>query len=148
MIVVPIYRDQANAFIRKLHRKLRPTKSAIFYVAVAEGDVVHGVAVVGRPLARILDDGFAAEILRVCTDGTPNACSMLYGACRRAARALGYTTIITYTLPEEGGASLRAAGFHFDGESGQRAANWHSRPYRTAAPVGDDMFGGKWRWRA
>jgi hypothetical protein len=71
---------------------------------------------------------------------------MLYGACRRAARAMGYERVITYTLPEEGGSSLRAAGFRLDGEAGQPSRKWHNRPGRTAAPVGDDMVGGKWRW--
>jgi len=76
-----------------------------------------------------------------------NACSMLYGAARRAARALGHEPIYTYTLPDEGGASLRAAGFRLDKEdAGGSAAMWHSRPGRTAEPVGDDLVGGKWRW--
>jgi len=74
---------------------------------------------------------------------------MLYGASRRAARALGYARVITYTLPAEGGASLRAAGFRLEKEgAGGPAGWWHNRPGRTAQPIGDDLIGGKWRWAA
>lgn len=98
-------------------------------------------------MARALDDGYCFEIYRCCTDGTRNACSMLYAAMRRAARALGHAPIITYTLPNEGGASLRAAGFELDkADAGKPSRHWHSRPGRTAAPVGTDLVGGKWRW--
>jgi hypothetical protein len=147
MKVVPIYHADANEFVRRWHRHSRPTLGAIFCTAVADIEV-HGVAIVGRPVARHLDDGVTLEILRVATDGTPNACSMLYGACRRIGRAMGYDKILTYTLPNEGGASLRASGFIFDGDAGDSSKRWHSRPGRTALPVGDDLFGGKWRWVA
>ena len=72
-----------------------------------------GVAIVGRPLARKINDETTVEVLRLCTDGTPNACSALYGACMRAASALGYQWIITYTLEDEPGTSLKAAGWTF-----------------------------------
>lgn len=147
MRVTPIKHADANEFVRKLHRHSRPTLGAIFCVSVAD-DCVRGVAIVGRPVARKLDDGMTVEILRVATDGARNACSMLYGACRRVAKELGYARVITYTLPEEGGASLRASGYQFDGESGGPSKLWHSRPGRTAEPVGDDLLGGKWRWQA
>ncbi len=132
---------------RARHRHNRPTLGAIFCVGVAV-DSVRGVAIVGRPVARRLDDGLTVEILRVCTDGTRNACSMLYGACRRIARAMGYQRVMTYTLPQEGGASLKAAGFTFDGDAGGSASMWHNRSNRNAEPIGDDLVGGKWRWVA
>ena len=116
--------------------------------APEDDDAVRGVAIVGRPVARMLDDGATVEILRVCTDGARNACSMLYGAARRTARSLGYTRIVTYTLPEEGGASLRAAGFRCEGAAGDTSRGWHNRPGRTVGPVGDDLVGGKLRWVA
>jgi hypothetical protein len=145
--VVPVTREQANQFVRSLHRHSRPVvgdKCAIG--AVLDGRLV-GVAIVGRPVAIPLDDNTSAEITRVCTDGTHNACSFLYGAARRLAFAMGYERVLTYTLPEEGGASLRAAGFRLDKtDAGGPAALWHSRPRRTAKPVGDDLIGGKWRW--
>lgn len=146
--IVPCTLERANDFVRRLHRHSRPVVGHRFSVGVAtEDDVLRGVAIIGRPVAPRLDDGKAAEITRLCTDGTRNACSMLYAAARRASRALGYAPIYTYTLPEEGGASLRAAGFRLDKEdAGGPAQLWHSRPGRTAEPVGDDLFGGKWRW--
>ncbi len=153
--VVPCDLKTANDFVRRLHRHSRPVVGHKFAVGVeatcrfveGEVDVLVGVAIVGRPVAPRLDDGKALEITRLCTNGTPNACSMLYAAARKAARALGYGPIYTYTLPDEGGASLRAAGFRLDKEdAGGSAAMWHSRPGRTAEPVGDDLVGGKWRW--
>ena len=146
--VVPIRHTRANDFVRRLHRHNKPTLGMIFCVAVADDDQVRGVAIVGRPVARLLDDGMTVEIARVCTDGAANACSMLYGAARRVARALGYTRIITYTLPSEGGASLRACGFRCDGAAGDHSAGWHNRPGRTVEPIEDDLVGGKLRWSA
>lgn len=148
--IVPCDLTTANDFVRRLHRHARPTVGHRFSVGVADdAGTLRGVAIVGRPVARRLDDGNAAEITRVCTDGTPNACSMLYGAARRACKALGYSPVFTYTLQDEGGASLRAAGFRVDKEyAGGSSAMWHSRDGRMAQPVGDDMIGGKVRWVA
>ena len=146
--IVPVDLKTANEFVRKLHRHSRPVVGHGFSVGVAGNDgALVGVAIIGRPVAQRLDDGKAAEITRLCADGTHNACSMLCGAARRAARALGYAPICTYTLPEEGGAGLRAAGFRLDKEdAGGASGMWHNRPGRTAQPVGDDLVGGKWRW--
>jgi hypothetical protein len=155
--VIPVTLDQANEFVRRLHRHNDPVRIHRFAVGVeAQTRLLDGpewklvgVAIVANPVAAALDTGRAAEIRRVCTDGTRNACSILYGACRRAARAMGFAPIFTYTLPEEGGASLRAAGFTLDKtDAGGPAANWHNRDGRSVAPVGDDLFGGKWRWVA
>ena len=153
--VVPCDLKTANEFVRLRHRHSRPVVGHKFAVGVeactraAAGELwaLVGVAIVGRPVAPRLDNGTAAEVTRLCTDGTRNACSMLYGAARRAARALGHDPIYTYTLPDEGGASLRAAGFRLDKKNaGGSAAMWHSRAGRTAQPIGDDLVGGKWRW--
>ena len=150
--IAPVTLAQANGFVERVHRHNKPVVGHRFSVGCEvqidddEWRLV-GVAIVGRPVAPRLDDGKAAEITRLCTDGTKNACSMLYGAARKAARALGHTPIYTYTLPDEGGASLRAAGFQLDKtDAGGPAAQWHNRPGRTAQPIGDDLFGGKWRW--
>lgn len=146
--IVPVTLEVANAFVRGLHRHNKPVIGAKFCVGVRTERLV-GVAIVGRPVAPKLDDGFTAEITRVCTDGTRNAASMLYGACRKAARAMGYDRIFTYTLPEEGGASLRAAGFKLDkDDAGGSAKMWHNRDGRKVEPVGNDLIGGKWRWAA
>ena len=85
---------------------------------VDETGTVRGVASIGRPVARMLDDGWTLEVRRVATDGVHNGCSLLYGAARRIGWAMGYRRIVTYTLPEEGGASLRAAGWTADGKAG------------------------------
>lgn len=107
----PITLREANEFVSQHHRHHGPAVGHRFSLAVNDGRRVRGVAVVSRPVARHFDDGLTVEVVRLCTDGTPNAPSFLLGACRRAARALGYIRLITYTLPEEGGASLRAAGW-------------------------------------
>lgn len=115
----PITLRAANAFVEQMHRHHKPVRGCISCVSVIDADgAVRGVAIVGRPVARMLDNGYTAEVIRCCTDGTQNACSMLYGAARRAVKALGYRRLLTYTLPEEGGASLRASGWTLVGEAG------------------------------
>lgn len=109
--LVPLTLREANAFVRAHHRHHPPSRGCVCVVGAAIGERVVGVAIVGRPKARLAQNGWTAEVTRVATDGTPHACSKLYAACWRAARALGYRRLITYTLPGEGGASLRAAGF-------------------------------------
>ncbi len=107
----PITFRAACAFVAALHRHNKPPRGHKFSVALFADDVLSGVAMAGRPVARHFDDGVALEVNRTCTDGTRNANSMLYGACRKAAWALGYRRLITYTQADESGASLRAAGF-------------------------------------
>jgi hypothetical protein len=111
VVIVPITIADAREFIVQHHRHHKPPQSGLFACACAIGDVVNGVAIVGRPSSRLLQDGWTCEVTRLATDGTRNACSILYSACWRAARALGYRKIITYTLASEGGASLRGAGW-------------------------------------
>lgn len=117
MRLVPLNRQQARAFIAAHHRHSRPPVGDVIRVGLeAEGELV-GVAMAGRPVARHLDDGTTLEVLRVCTlEGHPNACSRLYSAIARAAAALGYTRVVTYTLESEWGSSLRASGFAVDDE--------------------------------
>ena len=147
--IVPVTLEQANDVVARLHRHNKPVVGARFCIGIKRGSELVGVAIVGRPVAPKLDDGMTAEITRVCTDGTRNAASMLYGACRKAARAMGYDRIFTYTLSEEGGASLRAAGFKLDkADAGGSARMWHNRDGRKVEPVGNDLIGGKWRWAA
>ena len=128
MDVVPIKLSEANAFVKRYHRHHKPTVGHICSVAVAEGDKVVGVAIVGRPVARRLDNGLRAEVLRCCTDGTKNACSMLYAAAWRAVRALGYKEIGTYILDTEPGTSLKAAGWKCLGKCGGGSWDCKSRP--------------------
>ena len=118
MRITPITLREASAFVEKHHRHHKPPQGALFAIAASEGDQVVGVAIVGRPVARLANDGWTAEVTRLCTIGNKNACSMLYGASWRAARAMGYRKLITYTLPQEGGSSLRGAGWTCLGEAG------------------------------
>lgn len=117
----------ANDFVARLHRHHKPVVGHLFSIgAVLDGELV-GVAIVGRPVARMRDDGLTAEVTRLCTDGTRNACSFLYGAAARAAFALGFKRIGTYILKSEDGASLRASGWRLIGET--KGGSW-SRPSR------------------
>jgi hypothetical protein len=144
--VSPIGLRAANAFVRVHHRHHGPTRGHKFSISVADGKgQVRGVAIAGRPVARHLDDGSHLEVLRVCTDGTKNVASMLYGAVRRTAIAMGYppTQIVTYTLESETGVSLRAAGWRLDGPAG--GGSW-DRPSR--AREDDHPVVRKHRWRA
>lgn len=109
--VRPLTFRQACAFVDAHHRHNKAPRGHKFSIGAFDQDVLVGVAMAGRPVARALDDGLTLEINRTCTTGTRNANSMLYGACRRAAFAMGYRRVITYTQDQETGASLRAAGF-------------------------------------
>lgn len=107
----PVTLRDARQFIGEHHRHNLPPRGWLFGVAVWEGGAMVGVGVAGRPVGRGAQNGTTLEITRTCTDGTDNACSMIYGALARAGKALGYRKVITYTLECEDGASLRAAGF-------------------------------------
>lgn len=104
--LVPITLRDAQSFVAQHHRHHPAPRGCRFVVGAARNGAVVGVAVVGRPLARMLDDGWTAEVTRLCVlDGQANACSLLYGACWRAARAIGFRRLVTYTLSSEGGAA-------------------------------------------
>lgn len=120
----------ANAFVAEHHRHSNPPRGHKFSIGAAAGEELVGVAVAGRPVARGADDGFTIEVLRVCTIASAprNTCSLLYGACWRAARAMGYRRAITYTLKSETGASVKASGFRVIGEVKARSWNVPSRP--------------------
>lgn len=111
MRLVPISIREAKRYVAHHHRHHRPPQGALFALGAEHDGELVGVAIVGRPTAEGLQDGWTAEVTRCCTDGTDNACSFLYGRARRALAALGYTKVITYTRQDESGASLRAAGF-------------------------------------
>jgi hypothetical protein len=130
--LVPRGLREANAFIGEHHRHSLPTVGHKFSVGAAVGEEIVGVAIAGRPVARERDDGHTVEVLRVCVlDEAPkNACSLLYGACCRAGRALGYGYAITYTLATERGSSLRAAGFTVIGRVPRKSWDTPSRRRR------------------
>ena len=111
LVVVPVSFKNAAGFVAEHHRHHRPPVGHKFSIGVADGETLVGVAMVGRPVARFYDDGLTLEVNRTATDGTPNANSMLYGAAWRAAKALGYRRLITYTQDGETGVSLSAANW-------------------------------------
>ena len=133
--IKPCHLRAAREYVGRYHRHSIPPVGGKFAVACYDGDNLCGVAICGRPVARYLDDGLTLEILRCCTDGTDNACSKLYGACCRIGFEMGYERIVTYTLASENGASLRAAGFAFDGEAGGREWTGQRRRDYYVAPA-------------
>ncbi len=140
--LVPVTREQANAWIEAHHRHLGRVVGDVIRVGLTRDGVMVGVAVAGRPVARMLDDGATLEVTRVAVvDGVPHGCSLLYGALARAARALGYWRIVTYTRADESGVSLVAAGWTCDGAAG--GGEW-SRPSRARAAAAQPT--GKVRW--
>ena len=127
MRLVPLTLDEANLFVVRHHRHAAPVVGHKCSLGAAKGGEIVGVAIVGRPGPRELQDGLTLEAQRVCTDGTKNACSFLYAASWRAARALGYERLVTYNLKSESGSSLRAAGFRVVAEvkrTGKRKSTW------------------------
>jgi len=116
--IVPMTLREANAYVEQNHRHHGPVPGHKFSIGLSDGEQIVGVAIVGRPVSRHLDDGWTLEVNRLCTDGTKNACSMLYAAAWRAARAMGYKRLVTYILESENGASLRAAGWKCVGQAG------------------------------
>jgi hypothetical protein len=115
--IIPVSFRDACGFVQMWHRHHGAPRGMKFAVGVADDDgVLHGIAIAGRPVARLFDNGQTLEVTRVTTDGCRDACSMLYGTCWRAAKALGYTRLVTYTQAGESGASLRAAGWRIIAE--------------------------------
>lgn len=141
--LAPITLREARAFVDRHHRHHPAPQGGIFAIAAAAAGEVVGVVIVGRPVARMLQDDWTAEVVRLCTLGDRNAPSMLYGAAWRAARAMGYRRMVTYTLPEEGGASLRGAGWKLVGEAGGGSWNRESRPRVDMHPTQTKL-----RWEA
>ncbi len=132
----PITYPEACAFIRLHHRHHLPPQGWKFGIAVNADEHVVGVVTVGRPVARVLDDGYTLEVTRACTDGTPHVASKLYAAAWRACRALGYRRLITYTLIEERGTSLKAAGWRALYRTQGGPWSRPSRPAADAHPLG------------
>lgn len=137
MILVPVSLKEANAFVDDLHRHHKKVQGHKFSIGVKKDGKLVGVCIVGRPVARSLDNGTRLEITRLCTDGTKNACSFLYGAAARAAWALGYSVIGTYILSSENGSSLKASGYKFVHVTKGRSWSCPSRPRTDKHPTVD-----------
>jgi len=128
LALTPISLREANAFVERNHRHHKGVTGHKFSIGCTRDGELVGVAIMGRPVSRYLDDGLTLEVNRLCTTGAENACSMLYGAAARAARAMGYQKIITYTLDTEPGTSLRAAGWQCAGPAGGERWTGKRRP--------------------
>lgn len=153
LCIVPCSIQDACEYVRQYHRHHRPPISGLFACGCAAqlsnskmddafplpSHTICGVAIVGRPVARGLQDGFTAEVTRVATDGTKNACSMLYAACWRAARALGYRKLVTYVLASETGGSVQAAGWKSIAEVRGRSWDCATRPRVDRHPKQDKI---------
>lgn len=125
MNAIPISLKEANAFIKAFHRHHTEVQGHKFSIGCEEEGKLVGVCVVGRPVSRHLDDGSTLEVTRLCTDGTRNACSFLYGRAARVAKDMGYSKIITYILETENGSSLKASNWHCENDSAG-GGNWSS----------------------
>ena len=146
--LTPVSLSEANAFVARYHRHHKPVVGHKFSIGcMADGRLV-GVAIVGRPVSRYLDNGLTLEVNRLCTDGTKNACSFLYAAAWRAARAMGYRKIVTYILDTESGASLRAAGWKCVGLAGGKRWTGSCRPISTRhTPLTADLYPAQMKYR-
>ena len=118
LMLFPTSLTEANAFVAEHHRHHKPVTGHKFSIGCTLNERLVGVVIAGRPVSRYLDNGLTLEVTRLCTTGEKNACSMLYAAAARAAKAMGYKKIITYTLDTEKGASLWAAGWICAGPAG------------------------------
>lgn len=135
LVLAPITFDDAASFVRQHHRHHTPPAGHKFSIAAMMGEKLVGVAIVGRPVSRMRDDGRTLEVTRMCTTGHRNACSFLYGAAARAAFALGYLRIGTYILKSEPGTTLKAAGWKMIAEVRGRSWSAPSRPRTDKHPL-------------
>ncbi len=148
LAAVPVKIAEACEFVRNFHRHNAPPVSGLFAVGASDGERMVGVAIVGRPVARSLDDGETAEVTRCCVldDAPKGSCSFLYARCWQAAKALGWRKLVTYTLTAESGASLRGAGWKIVAQLRARdPGGWQTRPGREWQSVVGQQ---KIRWEA
>lgn len=129
LTVIPISIREANEFVLNFHRHNRPTQGGKFAIGATTGEQMVGVAIVGRPVARMLDNGYTAEVTRTCTNefAPKGTVSFLYSTCWRICQAMGYHKLITYTLQSESGASLKGAGWKCVGQTKPHQWSWSGR---------------------
>lgn len=132
---VPLELKEANAFVEKLHRHHKPVHRDKFRIGCELNGKLVGVVQCARPVARCIDSKDAIEVVRLCTDGTPNVCSFLYSKAARIAKEMGYKRIITYTLDTESGISLKACGWTMDKVTDGGSWDCPSRPRSTSSPI-------------
>lgn len=142
--VFPMTLKAANELVRTIHRHHQPVVGYKFAIGAFDrrtGNTV-GAAIVGRPVARMTDAEIVAEVTRLVTDGHKNACSLLYSACARVAKEMGYLHIQTFLLEDEPATSVKAAGWKFEGMTNGGTWNRLSRGNRRE----DQPMGRKQRW--
>lgn len=132
---VPLELKEANQYVTSYHRHHDAVYRDKFRVGCEKDGVLVGVAQVGRPVNRNLDDKKTLEVVRLCCDGTKDVCSFLYSRCARVAKELGYSKIITYILESEDGISLKASGWSHEADTIGRSWNCPSRPRKTTSPT-------------
>lgn len=135
LTLVPVTLKEANAFVAEHHRHHKRVIGHLFSLGCQQRGRLVGVAVVGRPVARMRDDGKTAEVTRLCTDGTRNACSFLYSASARESFKRGYERIGTYILESENGSSLRASNWILRYKTRGGSWNRRQRPRTDKAPL-------------
>jgi hypothetical protein len=136
MKIVPMRLGPAKELVAKYHRHHKPPLGGLFAIGLEDGGEVVGGVIVGRPVARMLDDGLTVEVTRLTVkEGHANGCSMLYSAAARAAKAMGYVRIITYILESEPGTSLKATGWKCEGKAGGGCWSRESRPREDDHPI-------------
>lgn len=140
----PISIAKANAYVEAHHRHHGKKTGCRFAIGAFNGSDLHGVAICSNPVARMADDGMTLEVSRLCTDGTRNACSILYSACARIAKEMGFEKIQTYILESETGTSLKASGWVKEAD-GVGAKNWKDannkrQKGRNARPIQMSLF--------
>jgi len=138
MKIIPINLKTANDFVTQYHRHHSKVQGCKFCIGVLDDEgELRGVAITGRPVSRFLDNGFTAEVTRMCTDGMKNACSFLYAACARIAKQMGYERIISYILISELGTSLKASNWVCEGVRGGRSWDVAKRPRPNSVNLGE-----------
>lgn len=133
LVVRPISIKEANEYVERLHRHHGKKVGCRFAIGCYEGNELHGVAICSNPVARKADDGLTLEVSRLCTDGTRNACSVLYGACARIAKKMGFRKIQTYILQSELGTSLKASSWKLEEDSAGKTSWMQNASERTKA---------------
>ena len=133
--IVPIRQKEAMYYVDQYHRHHKAPRGSIYQLAVSDGVKIVGVAIIGRPVSRNLDNGLTLEITRLCTDGTKNACSKLYASAWKVAKGLGYKRLVTYILNSENGASLKASSWLEVGRAGGGTWDRKERPRVDQAPT-------------
>lgn len=136
LLIVPMTLKNLNEYVFLHHRHHKKVQGHKFSIGIKSDNIVVGCCSVGRPVARNCDQYNTVEVTRLVTDGTKNACSMLYGAAARIAKELGYSKIQTYILETEPGTSLLAAGWSFESTSpGGQWKHTDGKPRRTDQPI-------------